>query len=641
MSRYCLFAVTVMLALAMTGTAEAATDLFGDPLPEGAVQRLGSERLRYGGIADLAYLPDGRAVVASGVSIDIWDMSVGEMEASHRIGPRGLTAIDISRDGGAMVAADNAGNIYEWDFEAAEVVREWATGQRSLASVCYSTDETRVLTCGANPPTIKEWDLQTGEELVSITSNVHSARQAVYGPEDRTAFIHGEAGSDPVVEHYDLRNGELVRAFLPDYYTHTRSIALSPDGERLLVGSRTRATEWQVVPEHELLNTFRGHHGGAVTSVAYAPDPDQLLTGSRDGSIRLWNRLPDGGEVLRRWFAHSRYVYYIVVSPDGRWVMSYGGGNFVVEYGLADGQPRLDWARHELGVNAVVSTPDGRAISGSADGTVRVWDMLSGEQSLLIEEATQGAWSVAASPDGERIAAGCKDGVIREFSASDGGLIRELTGHLGYIHDVVYMPAPPGGDAAPSLLSCAGDGTIRIWPRSGEEPLHVFEADLFAESGHRGGVLSLALSPDGNLLLSGGRDGTMRLWDLREREQRAIYRGHRGWVEAVAFAGGAAEALSGSRDGTVRRWDVASGEVLAEMEHGATVTGLATTADGEMLFASGTDSAVSVWSAAGEEITRITGHAAGVNGIALSADGAHLISASEDATLLVWETPGG
>ncbi|MFO7947524.1 MAG: WD40 repeat domain-containing protein [Armatimonadota bacterium] len=363
------------------------------------------------------------------------------------------------------------------------------------------------------------------------------------------------------------------------------------------------------------------------------------MTGSRDGSIRRWNRLPKGGEVQERWFAHSGHVNYILVSPDGNWVASYGGGNFVVEYGLADGKPRLDWERHELGVNAVASIPDGHAISGSADGTVRVWDMLSGQQTLLIDGADPGAWSVDISPDRERIAAGCKDGVIREFSAADGILMRELQGHHGYIRDVAYMPRPASGDDAPSLLSCAGDGTIRIWSRSGEKPLHVFEADLHAEDGHRGGVLSIAVSDDGTRLLSGGRDGTMRLWNLRDRTQVKIFRGHRGWVEAVGFAGDTGEAFSGSRDGTVRRWDLDSGEVLAEVTHGSTVKAVACTADGGMLFAGGTDSRISAWDAQGNEITRLTGHNAAVNSLAVSSDNAHLLSASDDATLLVWEIP--
>lgn len=637
MSRPYLLALILTLAWTITGPAGAETDLLGDPLPEDAVQRLGSLRLRYGGVGDLDYLPDGRAVVASGASIDIWDMSVGQKQATHRIASRGLTGIDVSDDGSTMLASDSGGSVYVWDLEAEKVINEWETGQGRLASVYYSTDETRALTCGTNPATISEWDLQTGEELVSTTSDLHSARQAIYGPDDRSVFIHGPAGSGSVVEQYDLSDGSLIRDFLQDYYTHTRSIALSPDGERLLVGSRTRATEWQLVPDFELLNTFRGHHGGAVTACAYTPNPDHLLTGSRDGSIRRWNRLPDGGEVQERWFAHSGHVNYILVSPDGDWVLSYGGGNFVVEYSLADGEPRLDWDRHELGVNCVVCTAEGRVISGSADGTVRVWNMLSGEQALLIDRVDPGAWSVDASPDGQRIAVGCKDGIIREFSATDGGLIREMEGHRGYIRDVAYLP--DAVDDAPCLLSCAGDGTIRMWGRSGNEPMDVFEADLHAEDGHRGGVLSLAVSKDGSKLLSGGRDGTMRLWDLQQRTQKRIFRGHRGWVQAVAFAGDTGEALSASRDGTVRRWNLESGEVLAELDHGGRVMALACTDDGDTVFAGGTDNDISVWTADGEQITRLTGHAATVNSLALSSENAHLVSASDDSTLLVWETP--
>ncbi len=639
MSRVSLVILTTVLCWATLAAAETPTDRLGDPLPENAVQRLGSQRLRYGSIGDLAYLPDGRALVASGTNIDVWDMSAGEREARHQVGTRPLSGIDVRDDGTVLLAANVAGTVFEFDLEQGEILREWETEQGRLSSVYYSADEARALTCGTNPPTLKEWDLETGEELVFAESDLHSARQAVYGHDDRSAFIHGAAGSDPVVEHYDLTDGSLIHAFLEDFYTHVRSIALSPDRERLLVGSRTRATEWRVDDGHELLNTFRGHHGGAVTSVAYAPDPEQLLTGSRDGSIRLWNRLPEGGEVINRWLPHSRHVTYIRTSPDGQWVMSYGGGNMVVEYGIEDGQPRLDWERHELGVNAVALTPEGRAISGAADGTVRVWDMLSGRQLLVIDEAEQGAWAVAVSADGERIAAGCKDGVIREFSASDGSLIRELEGHLGYIRAVAYMPEAATDGASISLLSAAGDGTLRAWGPAGEEPLHILEGDLFAEDGHRGGVLATAISTDGTQALSGGRDGTVRLWDLQTGAQQTVLRGHRGWVEAVAFAGDTGQILSASRDGTVRRWDASTGEVITEMDHGSAVMGVACTDDGATVIAGGTDNRITVWDPAGEQIAVLSGHAANVNAVALSLDHAYIVSASDDASLLVWEVP--
>jgi WD40 repeat protein len=638
-NRLCCLAITITLACTGTVAAQAATDLFGDDLPEGAIQRLGSLRLRYDSVGDLGYLPDGRVVVASGNSIDIWDMSTGDRQARHKISSGSLSGFHLTADGQKMVACDSSGSVYEWDMEQAEVIREWATGQRSLSSVYYSADETRVLTCGASPPTIKEWRLDTAEELVAIECKLHSARQAIYGPDDHSAFIHGAAGSDPVIAHYDLRTGELLHEWLNDYYTHTRSSVLSYDRQRLLVGSRHKATEWQVVPGYELLNTFTGHHGHAVTSVAYGANPDELLTGSRDGSIRRWNRLVKDGEVLARWFAHSGHVNYILVSPDRQWVLSYGGGNMLVERSITDGSPRLSWDRHELAVRAVTCMPDGRVLSSSSDSTIRVWDMLNGQQVLRIDEAMQEAWALAASPDGQKIAAGFKDGIIREFAASDGRLLRELKGHFGYIRSVVYMPYASTSDTMPALLTSADDGTMRMWSAKGSDPLRVIGADRDGVQGHRGGVLAIAVSWDGTLLLSGGRDGTVRLWDLHEGTQKAVLADHRGWVEAVTFSGGMAEALSASRDGMVRRWDLATGELMAEMEHGGVVTSLACTGDGSTIFAGGTDGTISVWDADGRRLDTLRGHVAAISSLAITSDNAHLISASEDSTLLVWKAP--
>jgi len=612
------------IALATMALACAAEDILGDPLPEGAVQRLGTLRMRYpGGIGDLCYLPDGRGAIAVGNRMEIWDLEVGRLEGGAQVCEHGIRGVEPRRDGSVLLVADADGNVHEWDLARGELLRSWPTGQAGLVAAHYSPDEQRVLTTGSRPPTLKEWELGTGEELVAIEGEMHYFREGIYGPGGRTALVDGRAGSGPILAHYDLRTGELLNAWLKDYYAHGRSMELSAgDGERLLVGSRHSAQEW-LLDGYEMLGKFSGHHGHAVTAVAYCADPDELLTGSRDGSIRRWNRHEQ--KVLLRWVPHDSHVTRIEVSPDGEWVLSYGG-RLVAETSVEDGTPRVVWERHDGPVQAVAALPVGHvAVSGATDGSLRAWDIDSGECLGTIAGARLGAYAVAVSPDGDRVAAGCKDGVVREFDLSDGSLIRELTGHRGYVRAVAYTPK------GSHLLSSAGDGTLRAWGRERDEPVHVLHE-------HRGGVLAIAVSPDGEFALSGGRDGTVRYWDLRRGTLLRTMAGHRGWVEAVAFAG-AGRALSGARDERILAWDLSTGEATAEMSPGRAVYALACTADGGRAYAGG-GGAITGWDlATGEQIAELSGHGSAVHGLALTADGSRLISASADTTLLVWELP--
>jgi len=598
-----------------------AQDRLGDPLPEGALGRLGTNRMRFS-VSDLGYLPDGRAVFAMGRGVEIWDLAAGEPETTHQVARGGVTSVVARRDGKALLVADGAGEVCECDVETGQVLHQWSTGQSGLRRARYSPDEKRVLTTGASPPTLKEWDLATGRERIAITGTMHSFREGIYGTEGKTAVVDGVNGSGPLLAHYDLSDGRLLKEWLNDYYTHARSIALSADGQRLLVGSRHKATEW-LLGEHKLLGTYTGHHGHAVVSVAYCKDPSQILTGSRDGSIRRWNRTER--EVLLRWCPHSTHVTHMAVSPDGQWVLSYGGG-IVAETSLATGEPRMQWDRHDQAVRAVAFLPDGaEVVSGSSDGTLRVWNASTGECLRTIVGASLGAYAVAVSPDGAKAAAGCKDGVLREFRLSDGSLLRQLEGHLGYVRSVAYTH-----DGA-QLLSSADDGSIRAWAPDQPEPTAVLQ-------GHRGGVLAIAVSKDGRRLLSGGRDGTVRLWDLKEAKLLETLEGHRSWVGAVAISGDGRYGLSAGYDSRLLHWDLETGQIATEMTDGRNHYAVVLSADGTKAYSAGDNRGFACWDlTAGKRLAERRGHGRAVRALALSPDGKTLVTASEDTTLLVWE----
>ena len=608
------------LCVASLAAAEDPARGRDDPLPEGALQRLGTLAMRYpGGIGDLCYLPDGRGAIAVAGRVEIWDLAEGELQRTDEITSASIRSIEPNAAGTVLLVADSASEVHLWDMEAREVTSTIATGQSGMTTAHYSPDETRVLTTGNTPPTLAEWDLATGEQLVAIKGRMHYFRQGIYGPDGRTAFADGGAGSGPILAHYDLESGDLLHEWHKDYYSHRRSLELSPDRTRLLAGTRHSAQEWDV-ESYEMLGKFSGHHGHAVTAVAYCANPDELLTGSRDGSIRRWNR--NEAKVLLRWWPHEGHVTRIKVSPDGNWALSYGGG-LVDERSIEDGTPRIDWDRHSGVVPAVATVAGGDlVVSGSTDETLRVWDPASGESLLTIGGAKLGAWALAVSPDGERVAAGCKDGVVREFSLRDGSLVRELIGHRGYVRAVAYTP---GGS---HLLSSAGDVTIRAWG-DGDEPVHVLDE-------HRGGVLALDVSPDGEFAISGGRDGTVRYWSLGGGSLVRTMTGHRRWVQAARFISDTT-AVTADGYGAVIVWDLATGEALRQLNHGSGVSALAVH-HGRIYAAGG--ASVSCWDAdTGESFASFSGHADAILGLAVTEDG-RVVSASEDTTLLVWPPAG-
>jgi WD40 repeat protein len=617
------FLIPLVVAALTAPHASPAQDRVDDPLPEGAVERLGTTRMRFS-VSDLCYLPDGRGVLAVGGRVEIWDLAGGELQAKHQLSTSGIVSVVASKDGSALLLADSSGRVHEWDVEGKEVLHSWTTKQSGLCRARYSPDEKRILTTGSSPPTLKEWELATGRELIAVAGGMHSFREGIYGPDGKTAVADGSNGSGPLLAHYDLSDGKLLKEWLNDYYTHARSLALSADGKRLLVGSRHKATEW-LLDGYKLLKTYTGHHGHAVVSIAYSKDPNRILTGSRDGSIRHWNRTE--GNVLLRWCPHAGHVTHMAVSPDGQWVLSYGSG-MVAQTSLETGEPRIGWDRHDQAVQAVAFLPDGRhVVSGSSDGTLRVWDTTSGQCLRTIPGAQLGAYAVAVSPDGSRAAAGCKDGVLREFHLTDGSLLRELEGHLGYVRSAAYTPD------GTRLLSSAGDGSIRVWALDKLEPIAVLQ-------GHRGGVLGIAVSPDGERLLSGGRDGTVRLWDLKEAKLLETLEGHRSWVEAVAFSGDGKHAISTGQDSRLLRWDLDTRQLVTEMTHASRDYGLVSGANGTRAYSAGDNGGVACWDvASGKLLEERKGHGRPVRALALSPDGTTIVTASDDTTLLVWQTP--
>ncbi|WYL93733.1 MAG: hypothetical protein HEQ35_07505 [Gloeotrichia echinulata IR180] len=204
-----------------------------------------------------------------------------------------------------------------------------------------------------------------------------------------------------------------------------------------------------------------------------------------------------------------------------------------------------------------------------------------------------------------------------------------LRGHKDVVRSVAISP-----DGL-TIVSGGGDDTVRLWNRQGQpltEPLR----------GHEGEVYSVAISPDGQMIVSGGDDGTVRLWNRQGQPLTEPLRGHQGRVNSVAISPDGQTIVSGGDDGTVRLWNP-QGQPLTEplRGHEGWVYSVAISADGQTIVSGGEDGTVRLWNPQGQPLTEpLRGHEDAVISVAISPDGQTIVSGGRDNTVRLWNRQG-
>ena len=314
-------------------------------------------------------------------------------------------------------------------------------------------------------------------------------------------------------------------------------------------------------------------------------------------------------------------------------------------------------------VNSVAFSSDGHTLaSGSADGSVRLWDVADPAHPRLLSQPLAGTGiaavaSVAFSPDGHTLASGDVDGTVRLWDVADPAHPRPLG----------QPPLTSSGSAAVASLAfspdghtLAGgddDGTVALWDVG--DPAHSSALGQPLTSGGSAAVDSVAFSPDGHTLAGGSLDGTVVLWDVADPAHPSALGQPIGptltsgtvAVNSVAFSSDGQTLASGNADSTVQLWDVADpahpsalGQPLTSGGSTA-VDSVAFSPDGHTLASGSLDGTVVLWdvadpahpSALGQPLT--SGGTAAVDSVAFSPDGQTLASGSLDGTIRLWSLP--
>ncbi|HEV3261263.1 MAG TPA: serine/threonine-protein kinase [Gemmataceae bacterium] len=360
----------------------------------------------------------------------------------------------------------------------------------------------------------------------------------LFGPSlYRIVFNKGELTvdiDDPQVEAALTRAGVMLHDRTTD-----RKYGLKPGRQDLKAGDYAIDVTEEAGGLRFSTTEFTIQRGG-TTSVK--------VTLERAGLARKVPAVEPVGEV-RRFVGHSAGICRVLFHPDGRRALSSCWDGTLRLWDLKTGQCVRVFEGHNYGrhIWGLALSGDGsRAVSGSEDGTVRLWDVKSGKEVRCFRYHVP-VQALSLSPDGRHVVSSINNEFVF-WSLADGRELRRFRGHTAEVFSLAFS-----GDGR-RVLSGSFDGTVCLWDVDSAKQQRCFR-------GHRDKVRCAVFSPKGDRILSGSEDGTFRLWDVdSSKELRAFGGGNLGWVNGVAFSRDGRYALSGSGD--VQLWDVESGQGL-------------------------------------------------------------------------------
>ncbi len=411
------------------------------------------------------------------------------------------------------------------------------------AALAFSPDGTTLASVADH--SLMLWDLASARERMSLGGHKESITGIAFSPD---GALVATTCNDQMTRIWDARDGRAL-AVLPGPGWMSAP-AFSPDGNYLAASALGSVCLYQLKGRREQRRLV-GHKFG-VQCLAFHPRSPRFASGSDDHDVIVWDA--DESRLLRQWTAHKIFVAGLAYSPDGSLLASTrgdGGGNedddcsihlWDAENGTL--RKRLPRPGAPQGIRTLAFDPSGRRLaSGNKDGTVLLWDV-DGGQILRYEKLESFEVLSAVFVDGGRhLVVGQMNGTVTLFDLEGSSPARQTRLPYGF--------GRLAADARGNRL-IVGDA------RGGVTALALPDLTVVRRlaGGHEGEILAVALSPDGQLLATGGRDRQVVLRDARTFEPWLTFPASTGAVRDLAFdASGRWLAIAGT-ESDVGLWDV-------------------------------------------------------------------------------------
>ncbi|CAE6422052.1 unnamed protein product [Rhizoctonia solani] len=420
-----------------------------------------------GQINSISFSPDGTRMASgsSNKTVCVWDPKHGEVVAgpfaahSYKV-----SCVKFSSDGKYLASSSHDRTIRVWDPLDGKPIAGPFEGHTGLVySIAFSPDDTRIIS-GSPDGTIRLWDPRRGvlsDDIVE--SHTEAVSSVAFSPDGQHV---ASCSYDGTVRMWDVRDNVPIAGGTP-IGSHDRkmtSLAFSSDGEWVVTGSLDhKARVWDIRRPGTAPVIFE-EHSGPIWSVTFSHHRSNSFVasggGKGDNSIHLWDP-SKGTSILPPLTGHTDEVLSIAISPDNLHLASASRDKTLRVWDLKNNTELRVLDRHTRAVWSVAYSHDGyKFASSSSDGIIFVWDSQKTEViATLVHDNVPDKWisSVAFSPDDNFIASSANH-TIRLWNLSTGDLVGgPYEGHCELVWSVAFSPS------GTHIVSGSHDGTIRFW----------------------------------------------------------------------------------------------------------------------------------------------------------------------------------
>jgi WD40 repeat protein/tetratricopeptide (TPR) repeat protein len=563
----------------------------------------------------------------------VWNVATGQLLHKLKGHTDKVNSVSLTLDGKIAVSGSADKTLRVWDLATGRCLRALEGHTDRVLSVDLTPDGSTAVS-GGSDGTLRVWDVGTGKCLLlikeprepvdAIFNPIANAVSVSITPDGKVAV---SANQDHALRIWELASGECLHTLI-GHVSWVNSVRIASAANIVVSASEDRTLRVWDLRTGQCIRTLEGHKYG-VNDISITPDGNIGVSGSADKTLRVWDL--QTGQCIRTLEGHTDYVFRVSVTPDGTTAVSSGRDETLRVWNLTTGTTGqstrflLEDEEHEDSVQSIRLSPNGKvAVSASHDETVRVWSVGTGICFRTLKGHTGPVLSVAMMPYEPMVVSGGADRTLRIWNVNTSQCLREFDGdtakarvaplgfHVGvdpsqksFVDHTVGINAVSVTLDGRTIVSGSADGIVRVWDIETGQYSHTIEGHLgMTLGGNPGqGVQSIALTPDGRIAVSGGKDSTIRVWSLKTGKCLRTIEEPREPVDAelrdvsvnVTPDGRTAVSASAS-GGSMRVWDLATGKDVCTLDgHTGWVTAISIAADGKIVISGSVDHTLRVW----------------------------------------------